>query len=529
MEKDVSSFRVSGFRAFLGKGLLSILCLLFFFSAPKGYFAEDRTDNFALAHRAVVHIRSTLFRHSYTDPWKQAYISRSSGTGFIIKTAEGQRVLTNAHVVSGANTIRLKRADQSADYEAKLLYIAHDCDLALLSVEDERFFEGSQNIAVGGLPSLNSPVEVIGFPIGGKRVSITRGIVSRINMSLYSHSGIDYHLIIQVDAAINPGNSGGPAMQGGKVIGIAFQAISGGENLGYLIPPQVIKRFLADVEDQKYDGYTEFGLLTLPTIHSATQRALGLGSFLASPFTGILVYDLIPGSSAAGHLEPGDILYKINGKMISENGDVEINGGLQNYSQIVDNLRVGDPVDVEILRNNKKMSLRFPSRITKIFASRRRRYEEPPSYIISGGMLFQPLDANLMRTYRSYWLKAESFEIMFRYDHFFPGKIYKEVSEDVVLTRRLADKTNIYAEEFLHHLVKAVNGEKIRGFGHFTELLKRARKEKPYLVISFHKLPYPMVFRSKDLKASEKGIFKRYGIPRSQFLSPRFQNYKTSF
>ena len=107
-------------------------------------------------------------------------------------------------------------------------------------------------------------------------------------MSVYSHSSIDYHLIIQVDAAINPGNSGGPAMQGGKLIGVAFQALTGAENLGYLIPPQIVKRFLADIEDGNYDGYTEFGVLSLPTIHKGLQKALGLGDFLQAPLTGVL-------------------------------------------------------------------------------------------------------------------------------------------------------------------------------------------------------------------------------------------------
>ena len=441
---------------------------------------------------------------------------------------KGRRILTNAHVVSGANTIRLKRADQSIDYEAELVHIAHDCDLALLSVKDKRFFAGAQTLTIGDLPELNSPVEVIGFPIGGKRVSITRGIVSRINMDVYSHSSIDYHLIIQVDAAINPGNSGGPAMQGGKLIGVAFQALTGAENLGYLIPPQIVKRFLADIEDGNYDGYTEFGVLSIPTIHKSLQKALGLGHILQTPLTGVLVYDFIPSSSAKGHLQPGDILFKVNGKEVSESGDVNINGNLQNYTQLVDNLELGDPVKVEILRKNKVMSLSFPSKITRVFASRRMRYESPPSYTISAGLLFQPLDANLMRNYRSYWSSKGRSEIIFRYNHFFQSKIYKQLSEDVVLTRRLADKVNIYADEFLHHLVKTVNAKKITGFAHFTQLLQKTRQREPYIVIGFHKLPYPLILRSKDLKAARARIFQRYGIDKAQFIGPHFQSIKAS-
>ena len=147
---------------------------------------------------------------------------------------------------------------------------------------------------------------------------------------------------------------------------------------------------------------------------------------------------------------------------------------------------------------------------------------------ISGGLLFQPLDANLMRNYRSYWSSKGRSEIIFRYNHFFQSKIYKQLSEDVVLTRRLADKLNIYADEFLHHLVKTVNAKKITGFAHFTQLLQKTRQKEPYLVIGFHKLPYPLILRSKDLKAARARIFQRYGIDKAQFIGPQFQKDKSS-
>ena len=79
----------------------------------------------------------------------------------------------------------------------------------------------------GGIPDLESTVSAYGYPIGGERMSVTTGIVSRIDFQLYTHSSIDQHLAIQISAQINPGNSGGPVMQNGKVVGVAFQGYSG--------------------------------------------------------------------------------------------------------------------------------------------------------------------------------------------------------------------------------------------------------------------------------------------------------------
>ena len=499
---------------------VTLIFVFYLADANKLRATPPSVNNFKLARKSVVHIKTTVSRYSYSDPWQPSRLSRAAGTGFII---EGKRVLTNAHVVSDANTIRLRRPNQLTDFEAEVMYIAHDCDLALLSVKDENFFNDSKSLKIGDLPTLNSAVDVIGFPIGGDRISITKGIVSRIDMDVYSHSGVDYHLIIQVDAAINSGNSGGPAIQNGEVIGVAFQALSNGENLGYLIPPQVIKRFLVDVEDNRYDGYTEFGGLYLSTTPTGINLALGLDKTLKAPETGVLIYGVIPGSSADGYLKQGDVLFKVNGKMISENGDVKINGSVQNYGQLVDNLYLGDIVNVEIIRSGKRMKLSFPSRITKSASFQRRRYDGAPSYLLAGGLLFQPMTVNLMYKYRNLWSKSSRFGLIFRYDYFLLAKIYKEVSEDVVLTRRLSDEINIYADEFLHRPVKLINGEKIKGFFHFYTLFNKYMQTEEYIIINFHDFPSALFLRTKDIAIAEKRIASRYGIPKNYFISPYYK------
>ena len=93
---------------------------------------------------------------------------------------------------------------------------ADDCDLAILVVGDPAFFEDTVPVQFGGLPRINSTVQTCGFPMGGRQISITEGVVSRLETSVYSHSQAAQHLVVQTDAAINPGNSGGPVFQGGK-------------------------------------------------------------------------------------------------------------------------------------------------------------------------------------------------------------------------------------------------------------------------------------------------------------------------
>ena len=482
--------------------------ILFNFSIPTQIFSNP--NNFTLAQKTVVKINVTALQYDYRNPWNTPSINAFSGTGFIIN---GKRILTNAHVVSGVNTIRIQRADQPKDYEAELAFIAHDCDLAILKVRDESFFENTVPLEIGKLPEINSPVEVVGFPIGGQRISITRGIVSRLDMDIYSHSGIDSHLIIQVDAAINPGNSGGPALQNGLVIGVAFQALLGGQSLGYLIPPVVINRFLEDIKDGVYDGYNEFGVIYNETNTPSLKNYFKINDYVKDSYSGIFIYDILPGSTAENILKKKDILLKINGKPISGKGDVNINGNLINYTELIDNLNSGDPINVEVLRNGKIIKLNLISKISRIFDFKRINYEDPPSYLICGGMVFQPLDANLMKTYGGQWLQSSKTIILFRYNYFTQTRLYKKVKEDVILTSRLSDDINIYSENFLHNIVSKVNGVKIKGYKHFydsiNKILNNNKNKNEYLVIEFYKKEIPLVFKIKDLKVSIQKIKKK--------------------
>ena len=209
--------------------------------------------------KSLVRIEATSQEPNYKTPWSPGDVSSGVGAGFVV---DGKRIMTNAHVVSNARFLTVSKEGDPNPYLAKVLHIAHDCDLALLSVENPAFFKGTAPLEFGGIPDIESVVSAYGYPVGGTRLSVTRGIVSRIDFQPYSHSGMDSHLAIQIDAAINPGNSGGPVMQNSKVVGVAFQGYSGdvAQNVGYMIPTPVIQRFLKDVQDGHYDHYVDLAL-----------------------------------------------------------------------------------------------------------------------------------------------------------------------------------------------------------------------------------------------------------------------------
>ena len=224
---------------------IKILLLSLFFVLHGTVYSNS--EDFESIRKGVVQIKVYSQGFDAFSPWMSTQLRQSTGTGFII---EKNKIVTNAHVVSNAKYIQVQRHNQTTWYEVEIEHIAHDCDLAMLRALDSTFYDDAHVFELGEIPALNSPVNVVGYPIGGDKISVSRGIVSRKEQSTYAHSQVDSHMVIQVDAAINPGNSGGPAIQNNKVVGVAFQVASRGENIGYLIPTSVIRYFLKDLEEK---------------------------------------------------------------------------------------------------------------------------------------------------------------------------------------------------------------------------------------------------------------------------------------
>ena len=162
--------------------------------------------------------------------------------------------MTNAHVVADHTFIQVRKESSPEKYVARVESIGHDCDLAVLAVDDPNFFKDITPLEFGDLPQLQDSVVVIGFPLGGDKISITEGVVSRVEIVPYVRSAKKL-LAVQIDAAINPGNSGGPVIRQGKIVGIAMQAITSSQNIGYMIPMPVITHFLDDLKDKEYAGF----------------------------------------------------------------------------------------------------------------------------------------------------------------------------------------------------------------------------------------------------------------------------------
>ena len=455
--------------------------------------------------KSLVKISVVSQSPDYDTPWNPGRISQNFGTGFLI---DEHRIMTNAHVVSNARLITLEKEDDSRRYEAKVKFIAHDCDLAILEVLDNSLLEGMSPLNFGGIPSLNSTVTVWGYPIGGERLSITQGIVSRIDYQLYSHSSVDQHLAIQIDAAINPGNSGGPVLQGNNVVGVAFQGYSGdiAQNVGYMIPVPVIHRFLKDIEDGHYDNYVDMAISYFPLLNKAYRLALGLGP----GDYGVVVSKVLQAGKAYGILQVEDVLMSIDGMPIFSDGTVEMDGDRVHMAEVVERKFKGDSVRLKIMRKGKSLDVNVPLTYPWPYLLQAWPHDVSPSFIVYGGLVFQPLSKPYLHS-----ANIQKVNILYFYHYYVEKELYLDWPEIIILTRVLPDPINAYDSKYVHSIVDKVNGRKIR---RLKDLSKALKEKRDYTVIELLGNGSPIVFKQAAVDEARQRILSQYGVLKEEYL-----------
>src|SRR5271170_622612 len=303
---------------------------------------------------SVVKIFSTMRSPDPFKPWTKQAPSEVTASGVVI---EGKRILTNAHAVLYASQVQVQANAAGDKVSATVLAIAPGIDLAVLQLDDPSFFDSHPPVArASKLPQIKDAVLAYGFPTGGNSLSITKGIVSRIEFVAYNYpvSG----LRIQVDAAINPGNSGGPAIAGDKMIGLAFSHLVGGgtENIGYIIPNEEVELFLKDIADGRYDGkpamYDDLQTLENPALRDYLK--------LDKSVEGMVVHR--PDKTEASYpLKEWDVITHIGDTPIDNQGMVKLDKDIRvNFAYMIQRLANNGTVQMTVVRAGKTEHIQLP-------------------------------------------------------------------------------------------------------------------------------------------------------------------------
>jgi len=449
---------------------------------------------------AVIKIYTVYNKHDYYEPWQMWGQQRRSGSGCIISE---KRILTNAHVVADQTFIQVRRAGEVKRYAAEVGIVAHEYDLAILRVNDDSFFSDVEPLEIGDLAEVRDRVAVYGFPEGGDKLSITEGVVSRVEHQTYTHSSA-YLLSCQIDAAINPGSSGGPVIKDDKIVGIAFQAGSG-ENIGYMVPVPVINHFLEDIKDGTYDGSPGLGI----SWQKMENPDIRLSFHMAENETGVLVNKTYPDSPATGILKSGDVILSIDGKNVENDGTIEFRKGERTFfGYSIQRKHTNDTVSFEILRDNRIMNIEIA--LSKPLSSWRlvphEQYDMAPRYYILGGLVFEPLTVNFLKAWGKNWYDAAPRNLVNYYYHGEPTADRREI---VVLIKVLADEINAGYHDQIYNVISYINGGKISTIRDLVRAFEE-HQGKYYIIVD--QAGYKIVLEKSKVDKNSQRILEKYGI-----------------
>lgn len=458
--------------------------------------AEDLKD--APLLNAVVKVYCTHTEPDYSLPWQKQRQYTSTGSAFMIG---GGKLLTNAHCVEHHTQVKVKRRGDDTKYVATVLAKGVECDIALLSVESEGFWKGTEPLRFGRLPCLQDAVTVVGYPLGGDTISVTKGVVSRIEVTSYAHGAADL-LGIQIDAAINPGNSGGPAFNdSGECIGIAFQVYrsADAENIGYVIPTTVVSHFLNDYDrNGKYTGFPCLGVLLQKLENPALRACLNV-----TVNEGVLIRAVEPTSLAKEVLKKGDVIVSFDGVPVANEGTVPFRSTERiAFGFLISQKFTGDAAELGIIREGKKMNV--------VTTLKPRVHLVPyhieggqPSYLIVAGLVFTPLSESLIEDECE---ESMGLKLMAKARYSLPKF---EGEQMVILSQVLASDVNIGYEDMSNQQVLKLNEIKIKNIRHLAHIVDSCNDK--YLIFELED-NFLVVMERQAASAATPQILKDYGI-----------------
>lgn len=433
---------------------------------------------------SLVKIFTTTSIPNYLYPWQTSKISNFTGSGAIISN---NRILTSAHVVSAAKLIEIKKENDPKRYIAKVKYISHQADLAILELVDKKFFDNTSFLHLTEKIKTRDEVTVLGYPLGGNNISTTTGIISRIEYRRYAWSS-KYLLTIQVDAAINSGNSGGPVINNkNELVGIVMMKLSKSSNIAYIVPTYIINTFLEDCQDGKVNGFASSHIYTQNINNANLKKYYNLKNR-----TGILVTKVSINEQV---LKENDIILEINSKNIANDGTIKTKYSRLSFLYELNSKQIGEVVELKILRNKKVITLKYTLRNQKSLINY--EFEEEPRYLIYGGFTFTPLSKN-------YSYKRPNLEKSF---------YQKEIQKDYV--EAVASLATIFPHKVNRgyylgsKILTKVNNVKIKSFKHLLFVLDHLKSE--YTIFEFLENK-KIILNTKDAKNSFKDLKNIYHL-----------------
>jgi len=455
--------------------------------------------------RSLVSVEINRKQYDYFQPWTKR-VQTVVKTGLLVGPRE---ILTTADSLDGRTLVRVQKGGRGQWWNAEVKWADYPANLAVITSSEDRFWSGLKPVTLADPVKKDGDIQILRWRAGNlevRKAEFNRFTVSRANMS------DAVHVQLELNSEIDGVGWSEPAIIGNKVIGLVFG--QSGNQL-QVLPSPFVRSIIAARKKGRYPGLGYFDFTWQPAENPETLDYLGL----EGERRGVVVIDVPAKPGTQPVLKPRDILLQVDGFDIDMQGDyVDPDYGhllLENLS--TRNKWAGDPVHVKIWREGRAQEVvyQLPKAENAARLVPEAPFDQEPEYVIAGGLVFQPLTKNFLRSWGQDWERRAPFRLAY----FRNQDPSPERPAIVILSQVLPDIYNLGYQESRQLVLERVNGRKVN----YLQDLQQAL-QKP--VNGFHTLEFMkgdtlqrLVLDAATLEAATKRVLERYGIDKETVIA----------
>ena len=482
---------------------------LFLFLLIPSARAEDAKPDKALS---IIRVNVTNQPWDFTRPWgkRPPYSRRAVGT-----VLAGGRVLVTAELVGNANYVEFETPEGGQKVPATVDVVDYEANLALLKTDDTEFLKPIQPLEIA--PAVVGDVLAVWQLEATGNLLVTKASLTTVEVTRYPVDDSPL-LIYRLTTPLQFRDSSFtlPVVKDGKLAGLVMRYDTATNNAD-LIPAPVIQHFLTDAAKPPYKGFPRSGITSAQTRDPQFRHYIGLNGGQSG---GIYVTDVLPGGPAAlAGLEKGDVIFKIDGQAVDQDGNYkDADYGKISISHLFSTQHFdGETVKVTILRKgeSKVLDLKLAHRPVESYVIEPYVIDRAPKFYVLGGLVLGELSRQFLKEFGNDWMKKapEQFVYFDRQQN----ELFKDGPKKIVFLHRvLPSDLTVGYEELGNLVVKKINGVALQSLADVPGALTKA-------VDGLHKIefdgePTVIYLDAAQVAASEDAFMKKYRLPTLQRL-----------
>ncbi len=453
---------------------------------------------------SVVGLAVTRQTWNEDRPWEKTAPDNRRVLAVVI---DGPLLLTTAQMVDEATLIQAEKFGRSDRVPARVVYVDREVDLCLLRVEDPKFFADLTPVKLAPGTPLDGTLRSVRWRNQQLEVSASRIKRYEVQESFFGQLRHTF-LLIQTD--LSGGGWSEPVFSDGHFVGLT---VTQDEQSARVIPIEIIAAYLERVRAAgTYQGFPDLG------IKWQVNEDAGLARFLGQTGErrGILVRQVPWGSTGYGVLEPRDLLLSLDGSPLDASGFFRHPrfGRLEFPALLSEKRRVGDVIAAQVLRQGKVLDLTltlraYPASLDLVPV---RRGDDPPPYLVAGGLVFRELDAEYLRSWGREWMRKAPLQVLSRY------LLLRSSQEEkrrriVVLQMVLPSAYNTGYQDMSNLPIMKVNGIAVDSIAAVAEAFRHPSNGFHTIQPSANGDSDLIVLDAAGFEGATKAVLEEYGIP----------------